>query len=107
MDTSGYTGLASTPNFRLTSPGVTLPLRTASTGVMRERFSVRNAHSALREGWYFTANTAVSAPSTARNTPVGSFMSRGRATLRFFIKYALPMSTVSPWMFASTPPSSQ
>ena len=34
VDTSGYTGLASTPNFRLISPGVTLPLRTASTGTM-------------------------------------------------------------------------
>ena len=68
---------------------------------------VRSAHSALREGWYFTANTAVSAPSTAKNTPVDSFMSRGSATRRFFMKYALPMSTVSPRMLASTPPSSQ
>ena len=53
------------------------------------------------------ANTAVSTPSTARNTPVGSFISRGSATLRFFMKYALPSSTVSPRMVASTPPSSQ
>ena len=95
------------PNFRLRRPGVTLPLRTASTGRSPARRMARRAQSTLREGWYLMTKMAPSTPSMARNTPVCSFRSWGRATFCLRMKYALPMATVSPRIMPVTPPSSQ
>ena len=65
-----------------------------------------SAQSTFSAGMYFTANTAMSVPSTERNTPVLRPKLRGRFTPRFLIKPAVPKSTVSPWMRPPTPPSS-
>ena len=80
--------------------------REARMGWMRLRCISFMAKSTFSEGLYFTAKTAMSSLSTARNTPVFRFTSAGSRIFIFRMKETPPISTDSPLMVPDQPPSS-